>query len=382
MDLLEKLKELAENGSGPRKEPVRTKVVWNVVEKGDKVLLLLPNIQMYTGVDNEQIFQEFRETITAILAAKPSYVLLYVSGIDHTHELLQFYETVYGTEIQWLSDIRLLHNEQFMEYHSTTKLYFLKEHLLDIDIEAYISRVILDVLDYDHDILSYIQDTDLPIHYGKCFMEEVVNIQVYLNKLITRINSCLSESSHQEYDVSFIIGKTSSPWKILQDVLVKTCKQNQCTLLFSCHPEVSKHLPEMKKELKLGKIPLVDYETEVLDIDMIHDLVGRLQRVSTKYTTHVFIGAFSFETKEVLEVWKKHTDTLQTHSIFDVDAYDSLLAHLSPQEKQTFRISKEPIPMLEMFLSGSTDPLEKNKRDPSYEEEEPETYWDEEEEDS
>lgn len=367
MDFLEKLKQLAEGG-GSKKDPLRTRIVWNIVEKGDRLLLLLPNLTDIDSIDNEEIFQEYRETLHEILLSKPTYVVAYIPGLSYTNQTIHLYEKIYGVEIQWLPDLSLLKNNQFMEYHRG-QMYLLKQDLLMSEIDtSYTTKAILDVLEYDKEIVQYLQDCTIPLHYGKCFLEEVVNINIYMNKLVNRIQNALEDGVDNAYDISFIIGKTQIPFVELYQMIMNTLKTNQCSLIFSCQTEVTKKLPTLRKETKT-RIPLVDYDHEELDIDMVHDLVGRLQRISSRYTTHIFIGTFSFDTKETKDLWYKHVEALENISIFDVAAYDTLLKDVKKEKKHMYRLSKEVPTMVRMFLESDTDPLGKDTKE-EYEEDE------------
>ena len=370
MDFLEKLKQLAEGGGMGGKKvplPIRTKIVWNIIEKDDTILLLLPNITTIQSIENEELFQEFRETIQEIRLAKPRYIVACVNGIDFRNDIIQLYEQVYGVEMQWLSNLQLLKNPQFMEYHNAKTIYLLKEDLVISEPDnSHFKKAILDVLDFDKDAISYLQKIQIPLHYGKCFLEEIVNVNIYMNKLMERIQSSLESVSDNSYDVTFIIGKTNLPFQKIYNMIMETFKTNQCSMVFSCNNELTKNLSTIQKETKT-KVPLVEYDNSVIDIDIVHDLVGRLQRISSRFTTHVFIGEFSFDSKEVKETWYKHLEYLENVSIYDANAYHSLLKDIKGDNKNKFRLSKEVLSMIDMFLCGNTDPL--GKKEEGYDEE-------------
>ena len=370
MDFLEKLKQLAEGGLGGKRDPLRTRIVWNIVDKKDRILLLLPNVTNISVIENEELFQQYRETLQEIFVAKPTYVLVYTPGLTYTNEVIHLYEKIYGVEIQWLSDLTLLKNDRFMEHHRG-QVYFLKQDLFMSELDrSYVDKAILDVLNFDKDLIHYLQECTIPLHYGKCFLEEVVNVNIYMNKLINRIQNALENGTDNSYDVTFVIGKTTLPFEEMYQMIMNTLKTNQCSMIFSCQETLTKKLPSIQKETKT-RIPMIDYDQEELDIDMMHDLIGRLQRISSRYTTHLFIGEFTFASKEVKDIWYKHLESLENISIFDIQAYDSLLKDIKGDAKHMYRLSKEVPSMLRMFLDGETDPLGKNTTEGEQEEDEP-----------
>jgi hypothetical protein len=364
MDLLETLKKLSETISGdnsnPKRDSLSTKVVWKIVEKEDTILLLLPNIQSYFTIHHECILQEFRETITELMQIKPKYIVAYICNLEeYTKEMIHEYEKIYSVEFQWLSSFDLLQKEEYMEYHHPSKVYLFKGDIKSLyHTSKLFTKVILDVLDYPKEVIDIIQEEGIPIHYGKCFLEEIINVKIYLNKLMTsvRFRPGTREESN-DFDMSLILGKITASIPSIEYLIYNSLKRNQCSLLFSCNPEVSKNIPSYKKDTR-SRIPMVDYQHEILDIDVIHELIGRIQRLSTNHNTHVFIGSFSFENKEARELWEKNIELFEGVSIFDPFAYDCLIGDFQITSiKNKYRLTKEPLQMLDMFFTGITDPI-------------------------
>jgi len=342
-----------------KKEAIHTKVVWNVMDDDDKILLILPDIRPYHPIENETILQQFRLTIHEILDKKPIHTVLYIDVPNPlTDHCLRQLEGLLGTELQWLHSLDHLENETFMEHHHPKKVYLLQEKLYHYPIMSnHFTKAIIDtlVIEDNRYIPTMLEEAAVPLHNGVCFLEETINLRVFLNKLMTQLNTPFHKSRHrsEEYDVAFIIGKLEENELIdIESLIKRTIQKDQCSMVFSCNETISKNLAALKKEFRT-KIPLIDYELPILDSDVTHELVGRMERISKSYTTFLFIGKFEFGTPEAKVIWEKHRKYLENCSIFDPFAYDVLIG----KHKNTYRLTKEMGTLIDIFLRGEFDNL-------------------------
>jgi hypothetical protein len=321
------------------------KLIWELVDPNDRVLLCLPDITRYKSLTNRHVLASFRESVKNIYKSNPKYVVLFVP--NDTVDLYEF-ERVYDTEIHTLTDLDLLHDtDGFMAYHKPRVLYILNTKTLlepqNISYAKYFDKAIADTLylsTRDKDAL------DIPIRYGKSAFEEILNVQIYINKLVHKLNAPLINI---HYDVAFIVGE-SDP-RTTADMINLALYADVCSLIFNCNYAIAPMLINDKN------ITCVDYDDANICVDVFSDMSSRLGDLCQLYTTFIFIGKFRFNDKATMAKWTKYTETIENISIFDTCAFTSLLAEIPDKKVKHFRISKEVPKMIDMFVDQNLDPL-------------------------
>lgn len=335
-------------GTLPHSNKMLFKLVWNLVKEDDRILLILPNVDNY---NDKYVLANFRESINAVYKSKPKYVVVYLPNTTVlSDKVIHLYETVYNIEIQWLTELSLLNNADFMQHHKPSLLYILKKEALHIDYTKYFDKAITDTL-----TTNLKHTLNIPINYGISAFEEILNVQIYLNKLLSKICQPLDALRYHRTDLTFIIGKTSIPIEVLTEMIMDVLEINMCALVFNCNNELAPAL-EYIERIITNDIPFVYYEEPTICIDVYSDLVNRLKKLSA---THIFIGDFRFSDEDVRSKWLEYTSKLEDTSVFDIDAFTSLLGehHIDEKQVKVFRLSKELPEMVNMFVNKNTDPF-------------------------
>ncbi len=310
---------------------IRTEIVWDILKKNDRVLIVLPNILHYTTITNSYILEKFQVTFQEIFKTPCKYMVVYIPNIDLSEEDLRKYEDFYQYEFQWLENLKFLKNKLFLETYNPKKLYLLKNAFQESELKTYFSKAIIDHSGYKH---------TLPIttHHGKCYLEEVITSSFYLNKLLSRINNSLS--LHQDdttYDIALFIGNLPEKYPIqdLKDLIADLIKCNQCSYLYSLNPEINEYMNEYK-QLSFKTIYPVFYRTE--------HLIACNREVAHRYSTSIFIGSFGMTEPEL---WKKYISTHQHDCLFDPHAFDTLIK----ENLKAFKVCLDPIALVKNFLA-------------------------------
>lgn len=311
---------------------LRTEIVWDVLKQNDKLLLILPNISCYKSIENEKVFDKFQDTIKDIMKNKSKYIVVHIQDFDYSNETLRLYETFFNIELQWIDDLSVFHDMVFMEYHIPTKFYILNKKIDYLKYEHYFTRVIVDDLHFNKD------DFKIASHFGKCYINDLVNIKLYFNKLSRRLKSPLSGMHQDEtnYDISLIIGHLPDnyPYETLKEIIAKLIKQNQCSHIYCINNTLMPYLKTFKKTIFQIIKPKV-HKTEYL--------IECLKTVSYKYSTHVFIGNIPVTNKNK---WDEYYEVIYD-SIFDPFAYDAM----AQTEKTSYIISLDILKVMQKFLT-------------------------------
>lgn len=310
---------------------IRTEIVWDILKKNDKLLIVLPNILHYATIINPYILEKFQLTLREIFKTKCKYIVVYIPNITLSEEDLRKYEEFYQYEFQWLEKLTLLKNKLFLETYNQKKLYLLQKPFEESELKTYFSKVIIDHSGYKN---------KLPVttHYGKCYLEEVVTSSFYLNKLLSRINNSLS--LHQDdttYDIALFIGNLPEQYPIqdLKDLLAALIKCNQCSYLYSLNLEINEYMKE-HKHLSFKTMYPAFYRTE--------HLIACNREVAHRYSTSVFLGSFGLTEPEL---WKKYISTHQHDCLFDPHAFDALIK----SDLKSFKVCLDPISLVKNFLA-------------------------------
>lgn len=310
---------------------IKTEIVWDILKKNDRVLIVLPNILHYTSITNAYILEKFQLTLREIFKTPCKYIVVYIPNLILSEEDLRKYEEFYQYEFQWLEKVNILKNKQFLESYNPKKLYLLQKPFEEGELKTYFSKAIIDCCSYKH---------TLPIttHHGKCYLEEVITSSFYLNKLLARINNSLS--LHQDdtsYDIALFIGNLPEKYPIqdLKDLIGESIKCNQCSYLYSLNPEINEYMKEFKN-LSFKTIYPVFYRTE--------HLIACNREVAHRYSTSIFIGSFGMTEPEI---WKKYINTHHHDCLFDPHAFDTLIQ----ENQKSFKVCLDPIALVKNFLA-------------------------------
>jgi hypothetical protein len=295
---------------------VMTEVVWELLKANDRLLYVVPNIHYYAAITNTKPFQS---TIQAIQQNKNTYVVLYIQDANTQDEsTLRFYEQFYEVEIQWLNDLNDLKHPDFLEHHTPSKFYLLKDQ--EYIPSEFFDKMVVDSLTFSHDF-------GIPRIEGKCYLEQRVVEKFYLRKLIQQFTSAsafvLGQSSRPSggYDVGFFIGDLpdSYPKQVLRNIIHDYVKLTRCSCLYItdatlrslAKTHANRYFPALG--LKQSKTPSV---------------LQTIAQVSTKYTTFVFIGKF---TVTLQKQWEEKRDKLTNDILFDPFAYETMAGENSKQ---------------------------------------------------
>ena len=311
---------------------IRTEIVWDILKKNDRVLIILPNILHYTNITNPYILEKFQVTLREIFKTPCKYIVAYIPNLIVSEEDLRKYEEFYQYEFQWLEKVTILKNKLFLEHYNPKKLYLLQKPFEESELKTYFSKAIIDCCSYKH---------TLPIttHHGKCYLEEVITSSFYLNKLLSRINNSLS--MHQDdtsYDIALFIGNLPDKYPIqdLKDLIAELIKCNQCSYLYSLNQDINDSMKEYK-QLSFKTIYPVFYRTE--------HLIACNRDVAHRFSTSIFIGSFGMTEPEL---WKKYISTHQHDCLFDPHAFDALI---NKENQKSFKVCLDPIALVKNFLA-------------------------------
>lgn len=306
---------------------IKPRVLWNVMKTNERVLYVLPPVY---DITNDYIQGYFIQTIQGILESNPKYVVLYVEdNTQFSDDMLRRYEEFFQTEIQWLMDLHYLTDPTFMEHHYKTKTYlYYKPYELDTSF--------FDITINDN------MKTKFPAELGKLLIEEVVNRELYLNKLYVRLEQLplgrFQPQHQQTYDIGFVIGNDVNVDK-MKNILTKYIDQNQCSFIYCIEPELSKYI----KTLKFAKIPLI-----LAKQPKPNGIINTIKKVSLKYTTVVCIGKINLNSDD----WDKYAIEITKHALFDPYALDTMVSKTAQQE---LRIATQPYSLLDAFISNEAD---------------------------
>jgi hypothetical protein len=319
---------------------VKTHVVWDVLTKDQRVAYVLPP---YYAVTNEHIQTYCNQTLQAILAQRPKYLLLIVPNPSTPNptqsplplDLLYAYETFFQAEIQILPNLSALTDPDFLEHHTPLKTYLPSQPITFPSpyIDLYIS-----------DNLTVPTPPNLPLdktQSGKITLEEFINHNFYLNKLMTRLEQPLSmhQSVDTDYDIALVLGEDIPSPHLLTPHITNLIKHNQCSAIYSINQTLLPHL----KTFKRTRFPLVLHK-EIKTTPLLETL----KKVSLNYTTVLFLGKLNVPSTKELETY---LSTLHKHALFDPYAYDTLLK--KQPNPTTYRLTIQPTQLLQRFLSVS-----------------------------
>ena len=283
---------------------VVVKLKWELVEENDKVLLILPDICRYKNFTNPHILNAFRESVKKI---KCKFVVVIIPNLIFTQRNILKYEELYDNEFQWLSNVSLLNDTTFLDYHNESVMYILQDTTSFIDT-SFFSKIVINTLNCDELCIRQLKSLHIPLHYGICVFEEIINMSIFLNGTI-----------------SLIIGKTEE----------KISKESMVDMIFNCSGKFIKNS--------------ISYEEPTICIDVFSDLIYRLDKLKT---IPIFIGEFSFENSQIETRWNSYFT--KKICIYDISAYETL------KPIANYRLSKDIPNLLKMFYSQNSDLLHIN----------------------
>lgn len=307
---------------------VKTQIVWDVLTPNERVAYVLPPLY---ELEDPYIQSYCCQTLQAIFESKPKYLVLYCNQNEDPSKIsLLAYEQFFQIEIQWLTDLAHLTNPDFMEHHTPRKTYLYQKPLTLPS--SYFDTVVNDNL----------STTVLSSRTGKLVLEEFINHSFYLKKLKTRLEQPLSmhlgsmhQPVHEDYDVAFVLGEDIPFSHTLEPYLTDLIKRNQCSAIYSIHPELNNHLRTFKRT----HFPLV-LAKQVKP----PTLITTLKKVALNYTTLFFLGKLTAEGKD----WEEFLTTLKSHALFDPYAFATLLH--KQKQKEEYRLTLQPAQLLKRFL--------------------------------
>jgi hypothetical protein len=300
---------------------IKTEIVWDVLKENDNILFILPDIRHYKTIKNPSKFQA---TINEILKNKNKFVIVDITNFDYSETTLRIYEDFYNIELQWIDHLSVLTDPLFLEHHTPRKWYIVKSI---IDNYNFFNRVIIDDL-------SSTKKYNISCNHGKCYITEMINVKIYLNKLVQRLKTPLS--MHQDdstYDISLVIGKLPDnyPFDKLQEVLTLLIKYNQCSGIYCLDKTIKYYLEDFDRTL----FPIVIPKKYTID-----SLIKYLHKSSIQYSTHIFIGSFDKLNSPKFEKYMENNPDC----IFDPFAYESC-------NKENYHYSTDVINMIHKFLT-------------------------------
>jgi hypothetical protein len=272
------------------------KLNWDIIEEDDKVLVILPEETEFTHPD---IVATFRESIHKI---KCEFVVAMISNFNED-DILK-YEELYDIEFQLLKNVALLKNNRFLKHHNKSVVYILQG---DTKITPFFTKVVINTLNCDK--LTFLKELKIPMHYGMCVFNEIITMNVFMKG-----------------SISLVIGETRRPF----------VNEEPVDLIFNCSGFFIKDS--------------VSYEESIICIDVIHDLIYRLEKLDTIV---LFIGKFTFDNADIEKRW--NTFFTKQKCIYDTDAYETL------KPKTNSRFSKDVPNLLKMYYSKKSDLLGINR---------------------
>lgn len=272
------------------------KLKWDIIEKDDSVLLILPQ---YIDFTHPNIFSTFRESIKKINC---KFVVAIISNFKED-DIIK-YEDVYDNEFQLLKDTSFLYNTGFLKYHHGDVIYVLQD-IDSIKNSTFFTKVVINTFDCDEYLIEKLKSLNVPMEYGICVFNEIINANIFLKGTI-----------------SLIIGEIEKPLLCEKPI----------DMIFNC----SKFFIE----------GAVSYEEPTICIDVLHDLKYRLDELTT---IPIFVGKFKFDNLDIKKVWNSYFTKI--NCIYDIDAYETL------EPTQNYRISKDIPNLLKMYHSKKADLL-------------------------
>lgn len=339
------------------------KSVWKVVKKDDRILIIMPNIKKYLTANLPiYLLKEFQKTLHSIFSENPSYVVAVFPSIESENDFL-IYENFYEYEIQHIEDMSVFHNEIFKQYMKRDKLYTITvndmEDFLYHLSNKYVDIVLFDDPLIDKEYMQIVKHNGVHCSHGRCYIDDFLNAKMYLKKVLNKLMKPLRGGMHQDIedddiDIALIIGNNSKVNDtFLKDTIYELIKRNQLSLLITTDNVIYNIVKDMTIELnirlRLSKIVHPFTKTN------IHDFYRLLRRAAVSYTSYVFIGEFTFDSKESQQIWDDKKDFLQGNSVFDVDAIRTLFPEEKDIENSKYRLSQNPLGMLDLFLDMNDD---------------------------
>jgi len=340
---------------------VVVKSIWDIVKKDDRVCLFLPDISRYSKLIKYKVIEQFRQTIIAILKANPEYII----GIlpEHISESsYEMYEEFYNIEIQHIDDINVFENELFKKYMKNDKLYILpfnKEKTPQVLTENVINILIID--DFNITTLEdwFYKDIKIKYDYGKCYIQDIINVNMYLKKSLNRIikpiiSSMLHQNDFDDCDVAFIFGNNVNiDTDKLKEHLYSLCKHTLLSVIISTNKEITEICKQVLSTNRY-KIPIVSLPSK-LSANNVNTMIERINKVSLDNTTFMCMGHFEFQDDKALNVWNKEKEILINNSIYDAESFISLHGDEKNMEESKYRLTFDPLNVIKMYIKLDND---------------------------
>lgn len=336
------------------------KSVWEVVKEQDKVCVFLPDITRNACMQKHKVIEQFRQTISAILKANPKYII----GIlpEHLSEnSYSLYEAFYNIEIQQIYSMSVFENDLFKKYMKNDKLYILpfdKNNTPRLLTKNSIDALIID--DFSITTLEeWFKHIKIEYEYGKCYIQDIVNVKMYLHKSLNKmirpiISSMLHQNDYDDYDIAFIFGNNVNIDKEkLKEHLYHLCKHTLLTVILSTNKEITELCKEVLAENRY-KIPIVSFPSQ-LSVKSVNYLMERIKRVSLDNTTFMCMGHFEFQDDKALNLWNKEKEILINNSIYDASAFITLHEDETNMEESKYRLMFDPLNVLKMYIELDKD---------------------------
>ena len=336
------------------------KSVWEVVKSDDRVCIFLPDIRKYTYLQKHKVIEQFRQTISEILKATPKYII----GIlpENLNELVDsIYEEFYNIEIQHIESLDVFNNDLFKKYIKNDKLYLLpfdKEQTPRKLTENNINTLIIDDLNITTSE-DWFKDIKIKHEYGKCYIQDIINVKMYLHKSLNRvvrpiISSMLHQNEYDDYDIAFIFGNNINiDISQLKEQLYNICKHTLLTIILSTNKEITDVCKEVLAENHY-KIPVVSLPSK-LSVKNVNYLIERIKKVSFDNTTFMCMGHFDFQDDTALNIWNKEKEILQNNSIYDANSFITLHPDETNMEESKYRLTFDPLNVLKMYIDLDKD---------------------------
>jgi hypothetical protein len=273
------------------------KLKWDIIEKEDRVLLILPNDHSLTHPD---IISIFRETIKKIKCAFVAIIIPHFNDND-----ILKYEELYDTEFQFLKNVSSFKNDDFLKHHNSNVMYILQD-TASIMCTSFFTKIIIDTLNCSEVFVQQLKSLNVPIQYGMCVFNEIITMNIFMKGTI-----------------SLIVGEIKNTLFF---------PEKKVDMIFNCSGFFIKNS--------------VAYEEPTICIDVLHDLTYRLNEMNT---IPIFIGKFRFDNPQIEKLWQDYFT--KTICIYDIDAYETL------RPTENYRISKDIPNLLKMYYSNKSDLL-------------------------
>jgi hypothetical protein len=336
------------------------KSVWEVVKPEDKVCIFLPDITKYTYLQKHKVIEQFRQTISAILKVTPKYIIgILPENLNENVDTI--YEEFYNIEIQHIESVDVFNNDLFKKYLKNDKLYLLpfdKERTPNVLTENNVDALIIDNFNITT-LEDWFKDIKVKYDYGKCYIQDIINVKMYLHKSLNKIvrpiiSSMLHQNDYDDYDIAFIFGNDINIDIIqLKEQLYNICKHTLLTIIISTNKEITELCKEVLAENHY-KIPIVSFPSK-LSIKSVNYLIERIKRISLDNTTFICIGNFEFQDDKALGVWNKEKEILINNSIYDAASFITLHPEEINTEESKYRLTFDPINIMRMYIELDKD---------------------------